>query len=370
MTSPDFRRKKVADLKQEEAKLRQSEAKYTQDAGKKRGEAARKRESARRTSSVSSKQRYEREAAKLEEEAGKLAVKAAAESSKLATNLSNQRQAQRSLEQAEASVLSRQKQDTDRRQRQEIVHGRTLARVSVPVVRYIHEVRSVQEPRREPLRVAYLTANPRVTEVDPETGDQLVTRIRVDKEVRDVKEEVRRSSRRDEIDIQPWVGATAMDVLNALNEQKPHVMHFSGHAGQGLLEFDDGQLDPESQDVSLAHLARALAATNQAPQVIVLNACETLEGAEVLLPAVPVVIATSSTITDLAANIFAVRFYAAIASGQSLGHAVEQARFAMDVLAGGSGGVIQTLTRADVEINNLVLIDTPDDVSDAEPSPS
>lgn len=363
MTSPDFKRRKVVSLKKAEAKLRDDEAKLDSAAGKKRSDATRKRASAQRSSLTSTKQRYEREAAKLDEDAGKLEDKAAAVATKLASNLDQQRQAKRSLEQSEDAARRRQEQEDDRRRRKEMAHARSLSRVAAPAVRYIHEVRHVPAPQPERLRVAYLAANPRVTDVDVDSGEVISTRIRVDKEIRDVQEEVRRSLHRDNIDIKPWVAATPIDVLNALNDQRPHVMHFSGHAGEGLLEFDDGEIEPEPYLVSLEQLAKALGATNPAPQVLVLNACDTLAGAEALLPAVPVIVATSATITDLAANVFAVRFYAAVASGQSIGHAVEQARYAMDVLAGGSGDVIQTVVREGVALDELVLVDLVDDVA-------
>ncbi|MDQ3052286.1 MAG: CHAT domain-containing protein, partial [Actinomycetota bacterium] len=58
------------------------------------------------------------------------------------------------------------------------------------------------------------------------------TRIRVENEIRAVREEVRRALYRDSIEIEHWPAATPIDVLNALNDQQPHVMHFSGHGGQ------------------------------------------------------------------------------------------------------------------------------------------
>jgi CHAT domain-containing protein len=142
-----------------------------------------------------------------------------------------------------------------------------------------------------------------------------------------------------------------------LNDKRPHVVHFSGHGGGKALEFDDGEvIDPEGIPVSFDRLARALAATNSPPVALVLNACDTLEGAEVLLEAVAVVVATTTDISDLAANLFAAQFYRAIASGQSVRAALEQARFAIDVLASGEGDVIATLARDNVNLDELVLV--------------
>jgi len=361
MTSPDGHRRKLAQLKSSESKLRRDEGKYTGDASKKKGEAARKRTSARRASSASTRERYEREVAKLEEQAATLTDKAAAVGRKIATNLEHQRQEQDRLRRAESSAQRQRDREDGRRQTKEKAHVREVARLAQPTVRYTHEVRHIPAPQPEKLRVAYLTANPRVTDIDPNTGELVETRIRVDKEIRDVREEVKRALLRDYIEIEYWPAAQAVDVLNALNEQVPHVLHFSGHGGGQVLEFDDGAMtDPDGQPVTFEQLARALGATERPPQVLILNACDTLDGAEVLLPAVPVIVATARSITDLAANLFAVTFYRAIASGRSVDHAVEQARYAIDVLAGDGGDVIQTLTRDDVDLTEYSLVREPD----------
>lgn len=213
-------------------------------------------------------------------------------------------------------------------------------------------------PQPERLRVAYLTANPRVTDVDPQSQTVVETRIRVDNEVRSVREEVRRAHYRDAIEIDHWPAATPTDILNVLNDQRPHVIHFSGHGGQGLLEFDDGEVrHPIGQLVTLEQLAAALAATAHPPKLVVLNACDALTGAEILLGSVSVVIATTRSITDLAATLFATKFYAAIAAGQPVRHALGQAKFAIDVLAGGNGDVIQSLACDGVDLADLVLVE-------------
>lgn len=58
--------------------------------------------------------------------------------------------------------------------------------------------------------------------------------------------------------------------------------------------------------------------------LVVLNGCDTLDGAEVLLESTAVVVATASSISDLAASVFAAKFYAAIAAAQPVAAAVNQ----------------------------------------------
>ncbi len=360
MTSPDSHRRKLAQLKSSESKLRRDEGKYTGDASKKKGEAARKRTSARRASSASTRERYEREAAKLEEQAATLTDKAAAVGRKIAINLEHQRQEQDRLRRAESSTQRQRDREDGRRQTKEKAHVREVARLAQPTVRYTYEVRHIPAPQPEKLRVAYLTANPRVLDIDSEANEVIETRIRVDKEIHDVREQVKRALFRDYIEISYWPAAMPEDLLNSLNDERPHVVHFSGHGGGKVLEFDDGEIDdPQSADVTFDQLTAVLAATDQPPRVLVLNACDTLDGAEVLLNAVPVIIATAEDIADVAANLFAVRFYAAIAAGQSVHSAIEQARAMIDMLPGESGDMIQPLVRDDVELADLVLVKPP-----------
>lgn len=124
--------------------------------------------------------------------------------------------------------------------------------------------------------------------------------------------------------------------------------------------MDNGSVDePEAAELDFELLAKLLAATTTPPTLLVLNACETLGGADLLLPAVPVVIAMSDTIADLAAGVFAGQFYAAIASAQSVGAALEQAKVAMEIAQLEDAELPEAISRDDIHINDLVLVRPP-----------
>ena len=134
-------------------------------------------------------------------------------------------------------------------------------------------------PKPEQLRVLYLTANPEQN-------------LRTDAEVRGVQDQVRRALHRDLITIDYRPAATSDDLIAGLNDLRPHVVNFSGHAGDAALLFDNGSVEaPEGRDVPYDLLARALNATDIAPVLVVLNGCDTLDGAEVLLGSTAVVVA-------------------------------------------------------------------------------
>ncbi|WP_179382026.1 CHAT domain-containing protein [Streptomyces sp. SA15] len=91
-----------------------------------------------------------------------------------------------------------------------------------------------------------------------------------------------------------------------------------------------------------------------------LNACESLDGADDLLQAVPTVIGMSDEINDASAVTFAARFYAGIASAQSVSTAVEQAKVAM-IAASLDGAELPVLkTRDDVDPGDLILVRPPE----------
>lgn len=67
--------------------------------------------------------------------------------------------------------------------------------------------------------------------------------------------------------------------------------------------FDNASVDsPEGHDVPFELLARALGTTAEPPKLLVLNDCDTLDGAEILLEGNPVIIAMATEISDLAAS--------------------------------------------------------------------
>jgi CHAT domain-containing protein len=186
--------------------------------------------------------------------------------------------------------------------------------------------------------------------------------LRIDVEVRAVRDAVRKGLHRDLVEIDHRPAATPEDLLDGINEIRPHVIHFAGHAGDAGVLFDDAEIEVgDSSDgrgrwVSFELLGRAVAATDTPPTMLVLNACDTLAGGEALLGMVPVLVGTATALSDSAATVFAARFYAAIASAQSVASALEQGRVAVDGAELGEGSKIRALARDDVDPSQLVLV--------------
>jgi hypothetical protein len=353
--SEKYYRDKIASIKKqqgiEEAALRKARA----AASKHRSDAAKERAKITPRTSDTMARTYQRAADAAERRAATQDTKTVTLSTKLgrlakdlaAAEANLQREVKataRRDENARKAAARRAEQEDTRRRQAEKRHAQEIARISQPTVRYVHEVRTIPAPKPEILRVLYLTANP--------TMD-----LRTDVEVHDVQQEVRATTHRDLIDIKFTPAATPEDLLNGLNDIRPHVVHLSSHAGAATVVFDNASVEtPEGREVTFDLLAKALGATDEPPVLLVLNGCDTLDGAEVLLDSTPVIIAMATEITDLAANLFARRFYAAIASAQPVGAAVRQGSVALELAGTNEGLSPSLLARPDVDLDKLVLV--------------
>lgn len=333
-------------------------------ARKKREMAARAKSASAVRSSLAAAEREEKKAATAEGKVAKARKEMAAIEKTIATKTTSLRSAEASEQKAADNI---KRSNDAKRRREELSHALAVAKASTPVpaIRYVEVV----PPAPEQLRVLYLTSNPDATTNTVTSPDGTVVEqgawLRVDQEVRQVRLGLRGSKYRDLVVVEHAPAATFGDLTDGLNDHRPHVVHFSGHADAfGVwMENDAGEAD--GQDVDFTLLARLLGATDEPPRLVVLNACESLEGADDLLQTVPVMIGMSDTIDDTAAVVFARSFYAALASAQSVTVAVEQAKVQMLAASMFDPGQVDhsrlpTLrTRDDVDPTTLVLVSPP-----------
>ncbi len=177
-----------------------------------------------------------------------------------------------------------------------------------------------------------------------------------DKEVKAVKEEIRRSLFRDNIALHQSEAADFKDILNGLNDHKPRIVHFSGHGNDAGLAMDGGTVKRgKTNFVTFDLLGKALAATDNPPDVIVLNACNSTGARKALLGTAKAIIVMEDTVTDIAAVAFARQLYGAIASGLSLQAAFDQARVAVEFVSFGEANTPSLVTAGGVNAKKLFL---------------
>lgn len=173
------------------------------------------------------------------------------------------------------------------------------------------------------VRILFLAANPRDTR-----------QLRLGEEMRAIDERLGHSDKRGRFDppTQKWA-VRPTDLLNYLQDHKPHIVHFSGHGsseGQIILENAAGEMLPVSPE-ALARLFRALkeADPENCPRCVVLNACFTAEQAHSIAEVVGCVVGMTRAVSDSAAIAFAGRFYDSLARAQNVKQAFNLARAEM-----------------------------------------
>jgi serine/threonine protein kinase len=219
-------------------------------------------------------------------------------------------------------------------------------------------------PRRlgtmtQPSTVLFLAANPAVPE------------LQLGRECQTIEDRIRGARFRDQLRLRPRWAARPDDLLQALHEHEPAVLHFSGHgAGMRGLCFLDERGDVVH--VSSDGLSQVIRAAGDSIKLIVLNACYTKVQAEALASHIPCVIGMPHAIGDHAAIVYAANFYCALAFGKSIANAHQCGLAALalhseegtpddtrDIVAAKvalRNAVPEILTRKDIDATNIYIV--------------
>lgn len=191
---------------------------------------------------------------------------------------------------------------------------------------------------------------------DPKSLDEGAARLRLDEEVRQIREKVRAADHRDALELDVRPAARADDLLQALNEVRPQAVHFSGHgesAGLLLMSADGTRrhlVDAEVLKELFGHFRGHV-------RLVVLNACLSRPQAEAVAEAVGCAIGTSGEISDTAAITFSAAFYRAVAFGHSVQAAYDQALLAVRLESPGEEKKLALVARPAVDPAAIVLVD-------------
>ncbi|MBE9213997.1 CHAT domain-containing protein [Plectonema cf. radiosum LEGE 06105] len=142
-------------------------------------------------------------------------------------------------------------------------------------------------------------------------------RLRLDKEVREIDEGLRRSQHREKFTLQPKFAVRPDDLRRALLDFNPQIVHFCGHGSgeNGLILEDDAGLAQLVPTQALANLFKRFA--TRGLECVVLNACYSEVQANAIAEYIDYVVGMSSTIGDNAAIQFAIGFYDELGAGWS-----------------------------------------------------
>lgn len=135
--------------------------------------------------------------------------------------------------------------------------------------------------------------------------------LRLDKEIREVEECIRRAVRRDMFEVDIRTAVRPQDIRRAIAEEKPQIVHFCGHGledGSLLLEDDGGK----NKTVSPQGLAQLFRLHADYVNCVLLNACHSAKSAETIGQYIHYAIGMNQEIKDKPAIAFAQGFYDAL----------------------------------------------------------
>ena len=163
------------------------------------------------------------------------------------------------------------------------------------------------------MKILFLAANP----VD------VVTRLRIDREIREITRRIRSAPMGNQIEIVSEWAVRANDLQEAFLRHKPDIMHFSGHCTPYgiVLEDDDGM----QRTTSTSSFVELFTILKSKTRMVVFNACYGKEQARALATTVDFTIGMDGAIDDRAAVVFSSHFYQSLAYGNSLKDAFEMA---------------------------------------------
>lgn len=173
----------------------------------------------------------------------------------------------------------------------------------------INDLKSIPQT----ITVLFLAANPADT-----------PQLRLDEEARAIQEKIRLSEFRDSVRFESRWATRSGDILQAINETNPTVVHFSGHgtkSGELALLNPDGS----TKIVSKEAISMAMATASDTIRLVVFNACFSEIQASSVVEHIDAAIGMSTSIGDEAACIFAAQLYSSIGFGHSLQKSFNQA---------------------------------------------
>jgi hypothetical protein len=179
-------------------------------------------------------------------------------------------------------------------------------------------------------------------------------RLRLDREAREIEAKIRAAEYRDSLAFITQWAVQPDDLLQAMNQHLPHVVHFSGHGETAEIILHDG--DDRPKPVSRAALRSLFTTMKDNVRVVVFNACFSQGQAEAVTEVIDCAVGMSCAIGDKAAIAFAASFYRAIGFGRSVQNAFDQGKTALMLEGIPEEQTPQLLAREGVDPSGVFLL--------------
>ena len=193
------------------------------------------------------------------------------------------------------------------------------------------------------IKALFLAANPSST-----------NRLAIDEEMHAIEQKFRATEHRDALVFQSAWAVRPDDLLQLLNQHRPHIVHFSGHgSSQGIyLAGDNGQ----ARLVTTQALKALFTTLKDNIRLVFLNACYSREQALALAETIDCVVGMKDSIRDDAAIAFASSFYRAIGFERSVQEAFEQGKTSLLIERIPQEDIPELLVKNGVDAREVILI--------------
>lgn len=264
-------------------------------------------------SKMSEIERTEREIAAIDKKVAELDKKIAQKDKEIADE-------EKRLRSEEDRIRKKQElEDKKRQQESEITLKKIKQAITCQQSQQITMQKDIEQLKYVPkkITVLFFATNPKGT-----------SQLRLDEEARSIQEMIRKSEHRDSISFETRWAVRPLDILQAINEVNPDVVHFSGHGastGDLILESTDGS----AKIVTKEAITQTIMSSSDKIHLLFFNACFSYEQAQTVVSCVDAAIGMTASISDTAACAFAAQFYSSLGFGLSVRKAFEQAKGVM-----------------------------------------
>jgi chemotaxis protein histidine kinase CheA len=362
MSSSDNYRRRAQQIQREIEQTTRKRANLEEKAAKADAAAARAEAAATKASSANSAATKRREVERERKKATAARTSAASESKNLARLQKKLNEAEGNATKAEGRERAaearkqqiKEQQEAQRRRMEERRRREAARAAEAAQEREVSTLSERTEALEEEIREAQLAAPTEITVLlvagTIEGGSEP---LRLDREVNEIQRRIRESKHRDAIRFVSRHAVKVTELMQALNEEEPDVVHFSGHGSQDALLFEGNDGQPLA--LSNENLSLLLQAAPRPIRLAVFNACESSIQAALACDFVDAAIGMDASVADASAKEFAGQLYNSIGFGHDLNLAFTQAK-AQASLAGTLTGEPRLYTAENVSAEQLVLV--------------
>lgn len=227
--------------------------------------------------------------------------------------------------------------------RMQATRERELQEINTTLVSQQYSIKRLQELPKK-INVLFMASNP---------VDQVS--LTLDQEAREINEAITKSKHRDSVEFITRWAAQPLDVLQAINETSPTIIHFSGHGSSNdelVLQDKNGNTKLISKDA----IVQSIATSCDSVRLVIFNTCCSFEQANEMVQHIEVAIGMSEPIGDETAKIFATQLYSAIGFGLSIQQAFDQAISALKMEGCKDADVPQLYIAAELNSDEIILV--------------